>query len=181
MRLWTFQASKAVKILRQEGRLVVPWTFYKFNDGWKASYRWMAHEMIQTGIDCEGNAPIWAWHSCNAYGQAPNLGDARALLADIEIEAGIETLELECPDELVLLSRYGAWNRILEHFIDGKPASDVPQKHLKNLYHTDIQQLEENQAIQATLPYLSLDWVIDIRPLNLKSGDWSDYDEPELV
>lgn len=178
MRLWTFQARAAIKELETNGILYANWSRYT-NTAWKKAYAWMAQEMTQKGIACEAYAPIWAWHSCSVWQKGPTLGDARSLLSDIELENGIQTIELECPDVLVLLSNYNAWNNILDHFIDQKPIEDISITQIAALY--DISNIQMYNSIQATLPYLQQAWVVDIRPLKLKVGDYSNYNEKELV
>lgn len=170
-RLWTFQGIRSVEELKNKGILEANWEGYREEGSFTKAYRWMANQMLMRGIHCT-NAPIWAWHSCRKYENAPRLGDARSLLSDIAIEAGIQTIEFECPVELVLLSSYGMWNQMLhENFLPGNKAPDIDGKTETLLFETSRKKFRKYDDIQATLPYLKLEWVKDIRDLNLKPND----------
>ncbi len=183
MKLWTFQAIEAIENLQKNGVLIAEWERYK-SKRWKRAYEWIRNQMEKRGIDCHGNAPIWAWHSCGGqFGKAPTLGDASNLLGWLESENSVQTIEFECPDELALLSKYGAWNReVLDYFIIGGEDVILPKTKLDDLFgiHPNM-KLEEYESIQATLPYLQLEWVIDIRPLKLGVGENFDFDDDEIV
>ena len=101
MRLWSFQALKSVEELKKEGKLICKWDRYPHPSNWTNAYRWMAGQMEEKEISCQGHAPIWAWHSCGAFYHPPTLDTARNLLSDMEIEDGIQTIEFECPERSV--------------------------------------------------------------------------------
>lgn len=170
-KLWTFQGIKVVEELKNTGILEAKWEGYWEEGSFTKAYRWMANQMSMRGINCT-NAPIWAWHSCKKYEHAPRLGDARSLLSDVAIENGIQTIEFECPAELALLSSYGWWNVMLhDNFIPKKEDPDIDEKTEMLLFETSRKKLRKYDDIQATLPYLKLEWVKDIRKLNLKPND----------
>jgi hypothetical protein len=179
-RLWTFQGIKAVEELKNKGILEANWDSYWEAGSFTKAYRWMANQMSLRGITCT-NAPIWAWHSCKKYENAPKLVDARCLLSDIAIENGIQTIEFECPVELVLLSSYGRWNVMLhDNFIPRKEAPAIDMKTERLLFETSRKKFRKYDDIQATLPYLKLEWVKDIRDLNLKPNDRTYNPEEEV-
>ncbi|MEZ4883351.1 MAG: DUF3841 domain-containing protein [Chitinophagales bacterium] len=182
MRLWTFQAKQSIEELLKEGILTAKWERYN-SPTWKRAYEWMRDQMEMKSIDCKGNAPIWAWHSCGGvYGKSPTLEDASNLLSLLEIESGVQTIEFECPDEFALLSSYGAWNNeVLDYFIIGVKEVILPTQKLKELFEVSPQNLHESDSIQATLPFLLKEWVVDIRPLKLKADVDFEFDEGELV
>ena len=140
----------------------------------------MVAQMADRNIDCTPYAPIWAWHSCTRYEQAPKLVDARCLLGDRDIEEGVQTIEFECPVELVLLSRYGHWNMMLGDIFAANEEAKIDKKMINKLFATGRNQFRRYDSIQATLPYLKLDWVKEIRDLNLKPNDF-DYNAEEDV
>ena len=139
----------------------------------------MRDEMKKHGIDCGGYAPVWAFHSCGQFEKPPTLGEARSLLSDLEIDAGVKTIELNCPDEFVLLTKYHAWNDILDHFIMNE-LEKISVKEIRELHDLIPENLDEYDSIQATLPFLKKNWVVDIRELKLKTGDY-DFDEKGFV
>ncbi|GAB3712796.1 hypothetical protein GCM10027592_51580 [Spirosoma flavus] len=132
----------------------------------------MANQMSARHIDCAEYAPIWAWHSCTHYEQAPTLLVARCLLSDIELENGIQTIEFECPAELAILSTYGTWNVLLHDFFATSQEGKIDKKIEQQLFATERNQFSKYDSIQATLPYIKLEWVQEIRELKLKPNDY---------
>jgi hypothetical protein len=179
-RLWTFQAIDSVEELKNTGILQARWDRYSTTNQFVPPYRWMVQQMEQRNIPCNNHAPIWAWHSSMKYEQPPTLVEARCLLSDIEIEYGIQTIEFECPVELALLSSYRTWNVLLYDFFFCNDEANISKKLVNRLFATEKKQLKKYDCFQATLPYLKLEWVKDIRNLNLKPGDFT-YNEEELV
>lgn len=179
MRLYTFQSLEAIKVLKTQKVLSPPWAFYSPRDPFQPAYRWMATQMLQRNFPLTDKAPVWAWHSCEEYGQGPTLDVASNLLSLWQLEQGIKTIEFECPDNLVLLSQYGPWNDIIYYFSDHKEAKEPPEKLVNQLFQTDKAEFKAGDHLQACLPYLSLDWVLDIRELALK-GDDAEFDRNQL-
>lgn len=181
MHLWTFQTTKATEVLVETGELIIPWSYYSPTSNWNAPYQWMVQQMENQGISCYGNAPIWAWHSCNTYQQGPILGDAILLFGGADNATHIQTIELECPDELVLLSNYNTWNELLDKLLP-PPLITTPitTTEMKQLFTILPQKIKMGEAIQATLPYLKKEWVSSIRKLPFETGD-EIFDENTLV
>jgi hypothetical protein len=179
-RLWTFQSIQSIKELQTTGILQARWDRYCPTGYFIKAYQWMAKQMVERNINCHTHAPIWAWHSCEKYEQAPTLVDARCLLSDIELADGIQTIEFECPVEVVLLSRYGIWNMLLHEYLCCNKEADIDRETEHMLFATERKQFKKYASIQATLPYLKIDWVKQIRDLNLKPGDFN-YDPAEAV
>lgn len=140
----------------------------------------MVNQMAERNIRCHDHAPIWAWHSCQSYKRGPKLVDARGLLSDRELIDGIQTIEFECPVEFVLLSDYGIWNSLLDIFYSDRDAAVIDQQTQKKLFETARKNFRKYDSIQATLPYLKLEWVKDIRDLNLKPNDWEYQPEEDV-
>lgn len=136
--------------------------------------------MANKNIDCDQYSPIWAWHSCTKYEQSPTLVDARCLLSDMDLEEGIQTIEFECPASLALLSDYGMWNFMLGDIFYPRAEDKIDSELVAKLFATGKKQFRRYDSIQATLPYLKLEWVKEIRELNLKPADFS-YNEKERV
>lgn len=131
-------------------------------------------------ISCNNNAPIWAWHSCKKYKNAPTLVDARCFLSDLDLTHGIQTIEFECPVELVLLSNYGHWNYMLHEIFPYVDETKINKETENRLFETGRKKFTKYNAIQATLPHLKLAWVKEIRELNLKPNDFT-YNPQEEV
>jgi hypothetical protein len=179
-RLWTFQSVRSVAELESKGIIEASWDRYAKTYDFLKAYRWMARQMAIKKTSCNNNAPVWAWHSCGKYEAAPKLVDARSLLSDVELENGIQTIEFECPAEVVLLSNYGVWNMMLHEIFPDMDETDIDEKVVNELFETSRRKYRQYDIIQAVLPYLKMEWVKEIRELNLKPGDFS-YDPEENV
>jgi hypothetical protein len=179
-RLWSFQSVRAIKELKSKGILQSSWDLYYETGYFTKAYQWMAKQLVERNINDNNHPPIWAWHSCSKYEHPPRLVDARGLLSDSNLEDGRQTIEFECPVEMVLLSSYRMWNMMLYEIFDSNEEIKIDMQIVDELFATQRKQFKKYDSIQATLPYLLLDWVKDIRPLNLKPGDFS-YNEEDKV
>ena len=130
------------------------WDRYTASDPFRQAYAWMAAQMEQRHLPCKGCAPVWVWHSCQGYGRPPTLGDARALLSDLELEQGIATIQLKCPAEAVLLSRYSVWNTILDMFIDREAPETITDRLVAELFAVSEKAVSGTDSVQGSLPVL---------------------------
>lgn len=173
MRLWTFQ-SKAVAALLKAGNMhQCDWQYVPKN--WRPVYQFMVDQMQQKAIPIQNQAPVWAWHSCEGWQKPPTLAVARDLLSDIELEFGVVTIEFELPDNLALLSNYNRYCDLLFDHLDGE---ELDWLSYRNMF--ELKQFPAQAEIQATLPFISPDWILDVRSLNLVPANF-DYNEKELV
>ncbi|HMO39570.1 MAG TPA: hypothetical protein PKC76_12150 [Saprospiraceae bacterium] len=171
LRLWSIQANTACEWLEKNGVLQTPWSQTPLN--WRPAYRWMTNEMHLQDIDLQDFAPIWAWHSCNGVLQAPpTLGIARNLLSDLQIIEGCCVVEFDAPASLCLLSSYQRFNELLDVFLDDKNAQPQREDFLDMF---TMHPIDEYDSIQAALPRIDMEWVRDIRSLEMKP-DSIDYD-----
>ncbi|MGW2160375.1 DUF3841 domain-containing protein [Nonomuraea sp. NPDC001699] len=170
MRLWTVQHRMVLESLQDSGELVGDWTRV-LSHSCRPAYEEMVAEMARRGIDCAGRPPLWAW-------PGPDTRDDRvALTAELLLNPdGPEeydryvVLDLEVPDEFVVLSSYGRWNNFLEEIFfrgDSSPRMD---------WSIDQDELDEQAdgRVQACLPRVAGPWVLSVRPLEPSS-----LDEPE--
>lgn len=127
-RLWTFQSVRAILELKSKGILEASWNRYSETNQFSKPYQWKTRALTDRKISMQNNAPIWAWHSSDSYESAPTLVEARGLLSDIEIADGIQTVEFECPAELVVLSSYRIWNMILYVFFFSGEEAKIDEK-----------------------------------------------------
>lgn len=140
-KLWTFQSIRSIHELKSKGIIEVSWDRYTSTNPFIGSYHWMAKQMDTRKISCKNNAPIWAWHSCTKYENAPKLLDARCLLSDIELTDGIETIVFECPVELALLSSYRIWNSLLDKFSAYEHDPIIDKKTENALFETERKKI----------------------------------------
>jgi len=175
LRLWSFQSMDACEQLDKIGNLQVEWRFTPIN--WRPTYEWMTREMVSRGIEMDGHAPVWAWHSCEGQQQSPpTLGTARNQLTDKQILEGVCIVEFDAPENLALLSSYNRFNDLLDNYLE----QGFLPAHEDYLDMFDIWPLREDDSIQAALPRIEKDWVVDIRHLEMKPDRW-DYDWAKVV
>ncbi|ASL65871.1 TPA: DUF3841 domain-containing protein [Bacillus cereus] len=167
--LWTFQNQNAINTLLNEGKLIADPIFVSKEDC--TAYKYIVRHMKQKGIDFIIDLPIWAWHSCNGCQKKPTYETARELLSDIQLEKEIYLIEFTCPNFLFMLTNYSGWCDIYFK-LTGNPKASVTndeEKYLFNLYPT-IEEEWEYHHIQATLPYLKKEWIIQITELSKMNG-----------
>lgn len=152
--------------LEDGGELAGDWARV-LSHSYRPAYEEMVAEMARRGIDCAGQPPLWTW-------LGPDTRDDRvALTAELLLNPdGLEdydryvVLDLDVPDEFVVLSSYGRWNDFMEAIFmgDGSPCMD---------WSIDQDELDEQTRgrVQACLPRLAGPWVLSVRPLQPSSLD----------
>lgn len=108
MRLWTIQDRPAHQRLLNRGVLYGDWRRVDAQC-FKPAYKWLCDQMEKRGIRLRGRPPMWAW---------PHKPDMRTSAHNYRGKNGVVLLELEVPDELVLLSHFNAWHCVLnDHYL----------------------------------------------------------------
>jgi hypothetical protein len=155
MRLWTVQHRAVLELLEDAGELFGDWDRIMVRN-YRACYQEMVAEMARRGLVSGGRPPVWAWAGPDTRDNRVALA-AEALLCPQTPEeyARYVVLDLDVPDEVVLLSSYGRWNDFMEAIIFGEesPAMDWSIGR------------EELNGVQACLPRVAAGWVLGVRPL----------------
>ena len=115
MQLWTIQPIEVHELLEKEGIVICDEKKSPLMqcdaEVFKKGYRWMAEQMrSRIGISPFGvKYPIWAWHTRDWKHKKPDLRGCGFA------EKGIRCvcIELEVPDQEVLLSDFDAWHWVL--------------------------------------------------------------------
>ncbi|MEV0587570.1 hypothetical protein [Nonomuraea sp. NPDC050310] len=154
MRLWTVQHRAVLAELA--GGLTGRWE--RVIPTWLPAYAEMVAEMARRGVDCAGNAPIWAWPGPDDRGEQVQL-TAELLVCPRTPEEYEQyvILDLRVPEPLVVLSSYGRWNDFLEAQFAGRPdAMDwtIDPGERKRSF---------TAGVQACLPRLDPAWVLGSR------------------
>ena len=161
MRVFTLQYPIVSSLLRSEGFYQAEWskTLWGRRPDTAAAYQWMVAQMEIRGLRCNGCPPVWAWANM------PTQTNVNALLGlNWREETAWEFLTLDCPEDCVLLSSYRYWCiRFFEDHLE-KDFDLTEEELTKRTFSVAAVDLEENE-IQATLPYLKLDWLVDCKPL----------------
>jgi len=165
MRLWTIQDQPAYARLTTKGELYGDWRRVD-SQCFKPAYKWLCTQMETRGIALKGRPPVWAWN---------HKPDMRISAHQYRGPHGVVLLELEVPNDLVLLSNYDAWHCVLnDHFLttsidDVAGMFDHPRHEVEASW-LRIFDLEYMGAIpgysdwaQATFPIIRGDYVISAK------------------
>lgn len=182
MTLWTIQPEELYHSIMQTGIYICdPQQFGmpEFSD----KYDWLVQQMKeQIGVPPEEVIyPVWAWYMQNSKHQKPDLRSERWCYG-----SGGERfvcLEIEVPDEQVLLSDFDLWGIILNNGLISETEEDItlekiyqslpPDQQLEMKYENwkrvfdisllDTTWMRRGEWIQATFWLLTKDMIKDVR------------------
>lgn len=126
MKLWSIQPAEIYSQIQEKGsyRFNREKAVSKFNlwpEFCQAAYGWLVLQMTgRIGKPPSGTEyPVWAWHTWDGKRKHPDLRCRQG-------ERGEEMvcMELEVPDDQVLLSDYDAWHFVLNDFYYGDAQDD---------------------------------------------------------
>jgi hypothetical protein len=132
MRLWTVQPAEVWEILKEQGYFICEpekSDYLSTEWGFKKSYDWLVSQMdMRIGKRPKGvSYPIWAWHTRDWQHKKPDL---RNIGLGNKGEKSV-CIEIEIPDNEVLLHDYDAWHYVLNNWwYDGSFSErDWEKKH----------------------------------------------------
>ena len=189
MRLWTIQPLNVVDELNKKGYFYCnPKLAKDIEDGsFKDAYDWLVKEMDKRlpkeSKPNEVTYPIWAWYRVYGENTKPNLALEEYHYAKSGTK--LACIEIEIPDDYVLLSDYGNWHFVLnDSYLDNsmnEEEFDKETKYFDNLNYKkkekvkkkswekifDINKFknewrENGYHVQATFWYLNKEWVKEI-------------------
>lgn len=114
MRLWTIQGIEIYEQLQRDGVAYCTKPAWSDDEKFMKAYQWMADEMKNRigepplkEIEC----PMWAWYQ---YNSAKSKKPPRSW---IDIQEGVSAyMEIEIPDNEVLLSDFMNWHNVLNQY-----------------------------------------------------------------
>lgn len=166
MTLWTIQSEALYDSILQTGKYIcdpLQMSMPEFTE----MYDWLAAQMKERiGPPPEGVIyPVWAWYQNRGKRQKPDLRSER--WTNGYADDKFVCLEIEVPDEQVLLSDFDLWGLILnDALISETEAEDVEQDRI-------YQALSPDQ--QRQMKYENWKRVFDITPLDnvwMRRGYW---------
>lgn len=122
----------------------------------------MVDAMRRSGVDTGGRPPVWAWQGVLRLRDATSLFDPQH-----ELVRGFATVELDAPDDLVVLSDYGKWCDYLM-----APVGSVGE------WNPGALDPHSAVPVQACLPSLRSEWVRTVRPLPTTGWEQIDQERP---
>lgn len=124
MKLWTIQPIEVFNLIEETG-------VYRCNENFSShldcesfvnAYNWLSKKMeIKVGPAPEDvKYPVWAWHTRNGKRKKPDLRESGYTRRGREMVC----IELEIPDELVLLSDFDNWHCVLNKYYYGDSTNE---------------------------------------------------------
>lgn len=125
MRVWTVQPAELYEQLKKQGVIHtnIELSEYADWDRFRSAYDWLVVQMIKRiGIPPRGvTYPFWAWHTLDWKHQKPDLRSIEFRGCSVPSVC----LELEIPDNQLLLSDEESWHFILHRSYLGDATSDA--------------------------------------------------------
>lgn len=154
MRLWTIQPVELYKKLQEQKILLANPDLseiladdFDTDKRFKKAYQWIMDMMDEYGITCHGDAriPWWAWHTCEGKHKKPDL---RKAVYDTKGKRCV-CMELEIPDDQVLLTSHTFWHTILADepcWMFGNGEFDIDSfDTIYNIHQRVVSYLSEDQ------------------------------------
>lgn len=164
MRIWSVQPQEVYNQLLREGKFICdPSRSELVTDyGFGKPYDWMSMQMKKRiGEPPEGVIyPIWAWHTLDWQHKKPDLRRSEFRF----FEGDQLCIELEIPDQDVLLSDEEAWHFVLNNWYYGDASNEEESKREDAWF--DSLSIEEQAAVKAK----SWEKIFDVAPLD---NGWS--------
>ena len=168
MILWTFQEEEIYQSILETGKYICdPAKSSMMDLDMKPAYDWLVTQMKErVGSPPEGvTYPVWAWYAQKSQHQKPDLRTERWCYGN-----GGEKyvcLEIEVPDEQVLLSDFDLWHFVLNnHLISETETED-----------TELEKIYESLSPEKQFEMKYENWkrVFDVSPLDnewMRRGEW---------
>ncbi len=149
MKIWTFQSTEVYqKLLEQDiyycniDKSELCQEFKSF----KTAYNWMRTQMYKRLSGINTNTwPIWCWYKWNNKHKKPDLRYAEFKYR----EADEYLIELEVPDDQVLLSDFDNWHFVL---------NGIDNEDWQEIFNVD-----ESVYIQACIPEIKSSWILSCK------------------
>ncbi len=187
MRLWTIQPETIYAILKSQKLIYCdPLKSDLLTEcGFGSSYDWMVNQMkMRIGNPPNGvNYPIWAWHTVDWKHQKPDLRKMEFR----NYKGNRVCIELEMPDDKVLLSDEEMWHFVLNDYFIGDSENEedfdaednwynkLPEQQQKTVKENSWEKIfdvsepintewkRKGMFIQATFWELDFKYVVDVR------------------
>lgn len=155
-RLWSFQSLKILELLASKDLIFASWSF-------SSSSTEQAYGLIKPLIhkpsfeNCK--MPFWCWYFQNKHCELDVREAGLSLLSCAELKEGIVLLEMNVPFSYVEFLSYDSWNE----FIDGKFSSSLKDLFIRNF---DLASGTPAGLVQAIIPFIDIEWVVDVSPFH---------------
>lgn len=160
MKLWSAQRVQALATLDAGHALVGNWSRVRRDRSWSSAYGWMSRQMVHRRVSERGLPPLWCWLK----------KDSARFNPDGWEPGWYAVLELEIPDEKVLVSSYDLWHFVLNGTpikgFDEEVPESVERSWLKIFGPWDPSFLEyhlgyQDHVLQATVETVEPSMLVD--------------------
>ena len=159
MRLWTIQPPEVLDIIEKTGKFICDpeKSYWKDDEYFQRAYSWMMAQMYLHNITRPKNAlsPIWAWHTHNWKHKKPDLRRSEFGRRGKKYVC----IELEIPDNKVLLSDHYGWHCVLNNDYNN-PARTEEKWEILNDRFESIRQGYVRELVKIA----SWDKIFDVEP-----------------
>ena len=150
MRLWTIQPPEVLEIINETGRFICDKskTMYSEYDQIQRAYKWLIDKMTDPyNIDKpEGvELPIWAWHTWNWKHKKPDFRMSGLGVRGTKYVC----IELEIPDNEVLLSDFDAWHCVLNDHYYNPARTEKSWDRMEKIFDSYRPELQEVIKIES--------------------------------
>ena len=171
MKLWTIQTPDVYEKILKEGKYFCDEKKANLleSDEFRNAYNWLSKKMVQKIGHSKVKYPVWGWYCIDGKNKKPDL----RLSGYGERGKELVCLEIEIPDEKVVLSDYDLWHFVLNDiylFDDDEELDDLEditkeekEKSWDKIF-VDESNIEANSYIQATF--------FELRKENIKKAQF---------
>lgn len=161
MIVWTIQPYEVYEEILEKGEFACdPRLSANLSEGaeFRRSYQWMIQQMIEKIGKAEkvGSYPVWAWYRRDYQRKRPDFRERRDYPDEV-------CIELDIPDEKVLLSDFDAWHFVLNDLYYSNATNDAEWERQAEWF-SSLSEKEQEQVKEES-------WkrIFDISP---RFGDW---------
>ena len=167
MILYTLQPTAVVDLMKKNGRFIcdINKSEYANDEKFINAYNWLIEQM-KTKIGCPKNSkyPIWAWYKLDAS-QENMIEKIKHFFGCSPISESSAIIELEIPDEDVVLTDYNLWHDVLNDRWINPGENEKQWDELYDWFHTlpyDVREELKLRSWQEVFDtnYYSSDWIV---------------------
>lgn len=154
MILWTFQNERVVDIINNNGIHVLTWEQLKLFSPY--THVWQFYKDLSNRLKYN-NAPIWTFYTYD--GEA--IANANEFKKHCYHNNGV-LLNLDVPDDFVSLTSYFDWSDYIFYSEELLYRDTEKNRSMKKLSWENTFKINDADRIQALIPYIKKEWVVDI-------------------
>lgn len=169
MRLWTAQTVDVYESLIKTGTHHCDESKIRDFEWWKRAYDWLAEKMTDRIGAPPANVkyPVWLWYKWNSRHRKPDLRSRRAFGPK---GRKMVMLEIEIPDDKVVLSDFDNWHSVLNNYYSCSSARSESEYDKISEWLDSLPKDERQIEIEK-----SWDSIFDITPFKnefAENGTW---------